>query len=200
MSDRDGIAAVDAVRRRCGPGWRSGRGSCCWPMRASRTNRDRSSGSDVSKPTVIAWKKRYAAEGIAGLDDRAKPGRPRVIDPVRIVLATLEPPPQKLGVTHWSSRLLAKHLGVSDFTVSHDLEEVGSGSRGGCRRSSSPPTPQLEAKIRDVVGSVSESAGAGDRAVCRREIPSSGPRSDRADAAAAARDARTSMRLFAGRS
>jgi Winged helix-turn helix len=30
----------------------------------------------VSKPTVIAWKKRYAAEGIAGLQDRPKPGRP----------------------------------------------------------------------------------------------------------------------------
>ena len=67
----------------------------------------------VSKPTVIAWKKRYAAEGIAGLDDRAKPGRPRVIDPVRIVLATLEAPPQNLGVTHWSSRLLAESRQVS---------------------------------------------------------------------------------------
>jgi len=29
----------------------------------------------VSKPTVIAWKKRFAAGGIAGLDDRVKPGR-----------------------------------------------------------------------------------------------------------------------------
>ena len=29
-----------------------------------------------SKPTVIAWKKRYQAEGVGGLDDRAKPGRP----------------------------------------------------------------------------------------------------------------------------
>lgn len=38
----------------------------------------------VSKPTVIAWKKRYASEGIAGLDDRAKSGRPAVIDPVEI--------------------------------------------------------------------------------------------------------------------
>ena len=28
----------------------------------------------VSKPTVIAWKKRYAAEGIGGLEDRPKPG------------------------------------------------------------------------------------------------------------------------------
>jgi transposase len=44
----------------------------------------------VSKPTVIAWRKRYAAEGIAGLEDRAKPGRPAQIDEVAVVLATLE--------------------------------------------------------------------------------------------------------------
>src|SRR4051795_12599171 len=65
----------------------------------------------VSKPTVIAWKKRYAADGIAGLEDRPKPGRPAQVDEVAVVLATLEPPPERLGVTHWSSRLLADHLG-----------------------------------------------------------------------------------------
>jgi transposase len=42
---------------------------------------------------VIGWKKRYAAEGIAGLDDRPKPGRPAQIEEVAVVLATLEPPP-----------------------------------------------------------------------------------------------------------
>ena len=36
----------------------------------------------VSKPTVIAWKKRYAAGGIAGLEDRPKPGRPAHVDEV----------------------------------------------------------------------------------------------------------------------
>ena len=51
----------------------------------------------VSKPTVIAWKKRYAAEGIAGLEDRPKPGRPAQIDEVAVVLATLEPPPERWG-------------------------------------------------------------------------------------------------------
>src|ERR1700689_5065724 len=64
----------------------------------------------VSKPTVIAWKKRYAAEGVGGLDDRKKAGRPRTTDDVAIVLRTLEPPPEHLGVTHWSSRLLAAEL------------------------------------------------------------------------------------------
>ena len=71
----------------------------------------------VSKPTVIAWKKRYAAGGIAGLEDRPKPGRRPQVDEVAVVLATLEPPPDTLGVTHWSSRLLADQLGISNVWV-----------------------------------------------------------------------------------
>ena len=61
----------------------------------------------VSKPTVILWKQRYGAEGGGGLEDRPRPGKPRTTDDVAVVLATLEPPPKRLGVTHWSSRLLA---------------------------------------------------------------------------------------------
>jgi transposase len=34
----------------------------------------------VSKPTVISWKRRYATEGIGGLEDRPKPGKPRTTD------------------------------------------------------------------------------------------------------------------------
>lgn len=45
----------------------------------------------LSKQAVTGWKRRYAAEGTAGLDDRPKSGRPPVIDPVAIVSATLEP-------------------------------------------------------------------------------------------------------------
>src|SRR5690349_14034009 len=42
----------------------------------------------ASKPTVIGWKKRYAAEGIGGLQDRPKPGRRRVVDEAAVVTAT----------------------------------------------------------------------------------------------------------------
>src|ERR1700746_1329610 len=52
----------------------------------------------VSKPTVILWKKRYAAEGPGGLEDRPKPGKPRVIDEVGGGRATLGPTPQPRGV------------------------------------------------------------------------------------------------------
>ena len=54
----------------------------------------------VSKPTVIGWKKRYAAEGLGGLEDRPKPGRRATVDEVAVVTMTLEPPPERLGVTH----------------------------------------------------------------------------------------------------
>src|SRR5689334_4967347 len=49
----------------------------------------------LSKPTVIFWKRRYTAEGIGGLADRPKPGKPRTTDDVAIVLRTLEPPPAR---------------------------------------------------------------------------------------------------------
>ena len=105
----------------------------------------------LSKPAVIGWKRRYAAEGVAGLGDRPKSGRPPVIDAMQIVLATLEPPPQLLGVTHWSSRLLAKQLGISDFTVSTTWKKWG--LQPWRRETFKFSTdPELEAKIRDVVG------------------------------------------------
>src|SRR5204862_6631930 len=63
-----------------------------------------------SKPTVIAWKRRYAAEGVGGLGDRPKPGKPRTTDDVGIVLPTRARPPRRLRVTHWWDRLPAVEL------------------------------------------------------------------------------------------
>jgi transposase len=105
----------------------------------------------VSKPTVIAWKKRYAAEGVAGLADRTKPGRPPRIDEVAVVLATLAAPPARLGVTHWSSRLLADRLGISNVWVARIWRKWG--LQPWRRETFKFSTdPELEAKVRDVVG------------------------------------------------
>lgn len=54
----------------------------------------------ASKVTVLKWRSRYAARGIAGLEDRARSGRPRTLDHRAIVAVTLTPPPKKYGVTH----------------------------------------------------------------------------------------------------
>jgi transposase len=105
----------------------------------------------VSKPTVIAWKRRYAEGGMDGLVDLPKPGRPARVDEVGVVLATLEPPPETLGVTHWSSRLLADRLGISHVWVSKIWRRWGLQPwRQETFKFSTDP--ELEAKIRDVVG------------------------------------------------
>ena len=41
------------------------------------------------------------------------------------MLATLEPPPAKLGVTHWSSRLLGDQLGISNVWVARTWRKWG---------------------------------------------------------------------------
>jgi transposase len=105
----------------------------------------------VSRPTVIGWRDRYAARGLAGLDDDPRSGRPRHVDHRRIVAVTLRPPPRKYGVTHWSSRLLARHLRIGDATVARAWREYGVQPwRAESFRFSTDP--QLEAKVVDVVG------------------------------------------------
>jgi len=105
----------------------------------------------VSRPTVIGWRARYAARGLAGLDDEVRSGRPRHLDHRGIVAATLRPPPRRYGVTHWSSRLLGKHLKIGDATVARAWREYGMAPwRAESFRFSTDP--QLEAKVVDVVG------------------------------------------------
>jgi transposase len=105
----------------------------------------------VSRPTVIGWRERYQAKGLAGLDDEPRSGRPRRIDRAKVIAVTLAPPPDKYGVTHWSSRLLARHLKISDHSVATVWREAGVQPwRAASFRFSTDP--ELEAKVVDVVG------------------------------------------------
>jgi transposase-like protein len=105
----------------------------------------------VSRPTVIKWRDRFAVDGVQGLTDLPRSGRPKTIDDAQIIAATLEAPPASLGVTHWSSRLLARHLGIGDATVARAWRAY----RVQPWRSETfkfSTDPELEAKVRDVVG------------------------------------------------
>ena len=105
----------------------------------------------VSRPTVIDWRHRYGAKGIAGLEDDPRSGRPRVVDYGTVVSTTLAPPPKKYGVTHWSSRLLGRHLGVSNGTIAAIWRQAGVQPwRAETFKFSTDP--QLVAKVTDVVG------------------------------------------------
>jgi transposase len=117
-----------------------------------------------TEPTVIKWRRQYAESGLAGLADAPRPGGPKTVLTDRaiseILSATVTPPPESLqamGVTHWSSRRLAGWLRrTRRVSVSHD--SIARLWRRFClapHRTEGfkfSTDPQLEAKIRDVVG------------------------------------------------
>jgi transposase len=105
----------------------------------------------VSRPTVIQWRNRYEAGGISALGDLDRSGRPPVIDDVAVVVATVQAPPEAWGVTHWSARLLGKHLGISFASVARIWREwnLQPWRRETFKFSTDP---ELDAKVRDVVG------------------------------------------------
>ena len=105
----------------------------------------------VSRPTVIQWRNRYEAGGISALGDLDRSGRPPVIDDVAVVVATIQAPPEALGVTHWSAGLLGRHLGISFASVARIWREwnLQPWRRETFKFSTDP---ELDAKVRDVVG------------------------------------------------
>jgi len=105
----------------------------------------------VSRQTVIGWRQRYLEGGTAALDDRPRPGRAKQIDEAQVVVATLEEPPERLGVTHWSSRLLASELGLGHATIARVWRKWNL-QPWRVETFKFSTDPELDAKVRDVVG------------------------------------------------
>ena len=105
-----------------------------------------------SEPTVVKWRRQYAEDGLAGLEDAPRPGGPKTVmtDEVisEVLAATVTPPPQALrdqGITHWSARRLAgwragRRRSGSATTASPGFGVGSACSRTGVRGSSSLPT------------------------------------------------------------
>ena len=82
-------------------------------------NREVAKQLHVHEATVCKWRGRFLEKRLDGLLDDPRPGAPRKIsdDTVeRIVTMTLESTP--MDATHWSTRDMAKRIGVSQSTVS----------------------------------------------------------------------------------
>ena len=105
----------------------------------------------ASMMTVLNWRRRYEDRGIAGLTNAPRPGRPRQLDHRQIVAETLKPPPKKLGVTHWSTRLLADRLKVSNSSIARAWRAYGIKPwKAESFRFSTDP--ELVAKVTDICG------------------------------------------------
>ena len=80
----------------------------------------------VSRPTVTKWRSRFVARRLEGLADEPRPGAARTITDEQVeqvLVMTLETTPK--DATHWSTRSLARHLGMSQSAISRIWRAFG---------------------------------------------------------------------------
>ncbi len=103
--------------------------------------------------TVGVWRRRFAAEGMRGLRDRQRPGKPPRYPPIELrrrLLEQLEQPPPA-GMATWDGGSLAHVLGVSDDAVWRLLRKEGvqlQRQRSWCVSTD----PEFAVKAADIIG------------------------------------------------
>jgi transposase len=106
----------------------------------------------TSAQTVGLWRRRFLDRRIDGLLDEPRPGAPRTISDAmvdKLVVETLESTPR--GATHWSTRQMAKHMGLSPTTVGRVWRAFGLQPHRSETFTLSRD-PLLIEKVRDIVG------------------------------------------------
>jgi transposase len=106
----------------------------------------------MSPRRIRAWKHNWQQRGLDGLLDAPRPGRPKKLTAAReasVLAATKGSPPT--AVTHWSTRRLAKRMGVSHMTVMRLWHKAGLQPHR-LRSYMASPDPDFEAKAKDILG------------------------------------------------
>ncbi len=106
----------------------------------------------MSPRRVRTWKQNWQQKGLDGLLDAPRRERPKKLTAAReaaILAATEQPPPG--AVTHWSTRRLARRLGVRHVTVMRLCHRAGLQPHR-VRGYMASPHPQFEVKAKDILG------------------------------------------------
>jgi transposase len=110
------------------------------------------SETGMSARLIVMWKKRWQQRGLEGLLDEPRSGRPRKVTPEKeaAILAATESPPAK-PLTQWSSRRLARRMGVSHVTVTRVWRKAGLQPHR-LKRYQASPDPDFETKAKEILG------------------------------------------------
>ena len=107
----------------------------------------------TSRPTVLLWRGRFSSLGVPGImKDATRPGRKKAISPEvvqKVVEKTLHSTPR--GATHWSTRSMAKEMGISHLSVHRIWKQHGLAPHRVETFKMSKDLKFVE-KLRDVVG------------------------------------------------
>jgi len=107
---------------------------------------------NVHRNTVAKWRRRFEAERLDGLVDEPRPGRPRTVTDShvdQVITRTLESAPR--DATHWSTRSMAKEVGLTQSAV-HRIWRAFGLQPHRAETFKLSKDPQFVAKVRDVVG------------------------------------------------
>jgi transposase len=106
----------------------------------------------MSLRRIVYWKRRWQQQGLDGLLDAARPGRPKKLTAEKeaAILAATQSPPAR-PISHWSSRRLASRVGVSHVTVMRVWHKAGLQPHR-LQRYMASPDPDFERKAKDILG------------------------------------------------
>lgn len=121
---------------------------------AGKSNLEIASELEIRPATVSKWRVRFESEGMEGLHDDFRPGRPPGPDSREEIRANIlakldEDPPSDYA--HWNGRLLGEALGIRPDTVWKELRALGINLQR--RRSWCVSTdPEFASKSADIIG------------------------------------------------
>ncbi|MBA3429851.1 MAG: IS630 family transposase, partial [Actinobacteria bacterium] len=81
---------------------------------------------EINRAMAAKWRSRFAEHRLDGLTDEPRPGRPRTISDEQVdavITKTLESTPK--DATHWSTRSMARELGLTQTAVSRIWRAFG---------------------------------------------------------------------------
>jgi transposase len=115
-------------------------------------NTDIAAELGITRGMAAKWRARFVAHRLDGLTDEPRPGRPRTVTDAKVeevIVKTLETSPK--DATHWSTRSMAKEVGLTQSAVSRIWRAFGlQPHRQETWKLSRDPL--FIEKVRDVVG------------------------------------------------
>src|SRR5579864_1758020 len=118
---------------------------------AGESNQQIAGDLDLPQITVSKWRRRFAAQGLDGLRDAPRAGRPRKHGPEIWQKVQHRVCQQPEFQSRWSVRTLAQEVGLPSSTVHHMLR-ASHLQPHRVRTFTFSPDPDFEAKLLDIVG------------------------------------------------
>jgi len=106
---------------------------------------------ELRRSTVGKWRRRFLAQGVMGLHDELRPGRPRSISDERVARVVRKTLRQSQDATHWSVRQMASQSAMAKSTV-HRIWQAFGLQPHRQKHFQLSNDPFFVEKVRDIVG------------------------------------------------